>query len=310
MNLLPVIVSVIALMFSGYGLLHDTYGGSQLFGAISFPTSLDTFTNPNPTDSTATVSHSSQHSNANDAIEALEAKVGIDGSAVTSSHDYKLSGVTGSDLACSLTGTETLTNKTLTSPFMTNITSTSSYLYGTTTFVTNNLPWTLTGNDISIVLGSDATGDLFYRNSSGNLARLGIGTAGQFLIVDSGLPAWNTASPELDVDNYNVNASGDSSITFNIDANDEIVMWAEFDEVTSCISGSGQRVTGSLKYRQGTEAATTTLVTVNNANSSVGGGCNAVAIGYFTATTSTSINVAADLTAGDTSRLLVQHFIK
>ena len=49
-------------------------------------------------------------------INNLEAKLGIDGSAVTTSHDYKLGGVTGSDKAASIAGTETLTNKTLTSP--------------------------------------------------------------------------------------------------------------------------------------------------------------------------------------------------
>lgn len=47
------------------------------FGSTNFPTSLDSLTNPGATDSVATVSHSAQHSNANDAIEALEAKMGI-----------------------------------------------------------------------------------------------------------------------------------------------------------------------------------------------------------------------------------------
>lgn len=49
-------------------------------------------------------------------INNLEAKVGVDASAVTTSHDYKLSGVTGSDKAASKAGAETLTNKTLPSP--------------------------------------------------------------------------------------------------------------------------------------------------------------------------------------------------
>ena len=87
--------------------------------ATNFPTSLDALTNPTATDNTASVDHAAQHANANDAIEALEAKVGVDNSAVTTSHDYKLSGVTGSDKAASLTGAETLTNKTLTSPSLT-----------------------------------------------------------------------------------------------------------------------------------------------------------------------------------------------
>jgi len=82
--------------------------------ATNFPeTGLDSLTNPTSTDTMASFSHLAQHANANDAIEALQAKVGVDGSAVTTSHDYKLSNVTGSDKAASVTGTETLTNKTL-----------------------------------------------------------------------------------------------------------------------------------------------------------------------------------------------------
>lgn len=58
--------------------------------ATSFPTSLDSLTNPLATDSLNSPSHSGQHADANDAIEALEAKVGVNGSAVTTSHDYKI----------------------------------------------------------------------------------------------------------------------------------------------------------------------------------------------------------------------------
>jgi len=60
--------------------------------STSFPTSLDALTNPTPTDTldSVTVPHADQHANANDAIEALETKVGIDGSADTASLDYRL----------------------------------------------------------------------------------------------------------------------------------------------------------------------------------------------------------------------------
>ena len=51
--------------------------------AINYPTSLDTFTNPSASDSMLTVSHSSQHTDINDAVEALEAKVGITSSTAT-----------------------------------------------------------------------------------------------------------------------------------------------------------------------------------------------------------------------------------
>lgn len=63
--------------------------------ATDFPTGLDALTNPTATDYLNSPSHAGQHANANDAIEALEAKVGINSSAVTTSHDYKLSLVTG-----------------------------------------------------------------------------------------------------------------------------------------------------------------------------------------------------------------------
>ena len=55
--------------------------------------------------------------------------------------------------------TQTMTNKTLTSP--------------------------------KVNLGTDATGDIYYRDGTGNLARLPIGSAGQILDVSgSGLPEW------------------------------------------------------------------------------------------------------------------------
>jgi len=60
--------------------------------AINYPTSLDSFTNPETSDQmdSVTVPHATQHADANDAIEALEAKVGIDASAVATSHEYRI----------------------------------------------------------------------------------------------------------------------------------------------------------------------------------------------------------------------------
>lgn len=56
----------------------------------AFPTSLDSFTNPNASTplNSSTAPHAGQHANANDAIEAIEAKVGVNGSTVTNSLDY------------------------------------------------------------------------------------------------------------------------------------------------------------------------------------------------------------------------------
>ena len=59
--------------------------------ATGFPTSLDALTNPISTDVLTSPSHADQHANSNDAIEALQVKVGVDGSAVSTSLDYKVS---------------------------------------------------------------------------------------------------------------------------------------------------------------------------------------------------------------------------
>ena len=85
--------------------------------ATSFPTSLDTLTNPTSSDSLSSPSHSSQHANVNDAVEALQAKVGADSSAVTTSHDYLIT-----DHASRITTLEALGTPTTYSPTHTDIT--------------------------------------------------------------------------------------------------------------------------------------------------------------------------------------------
>ena len=68
-----------------------------------------------------------------------------------------------------LSGVETFTNKTLTSP-------------------TNVL------GGVTMTLGSDTTGDMYYRNSSGVLTRFGIGSNGYFLKIVGGVLAWDPSS--------------------------------------------------------------------------------------------------------------------
>ena len=56
----------------------------------NYPASLDNFVNPAGTATLASPDHAGQHSDINDAVEALQAKVGVDSSAVTTSLDYKV----------------------------------------------------------------------------------------------------------------------------------------------------------------------------------------------------------------------------
>ena len=118
--------------------------------AITYPTTLDTFSNPTGTDllenANANLDHDVQHSNANDAIEALQAKVGVNSSAVTTSHDYKLSEVVSTDKSVGKTATQTLTNKTLTSPTITGATVTTSSVNGVTLSTTDGTSKFLRGD--------------------------------------------------------------------------------------------------------------------------------------------------------------------
>ena len=70
--------------------------------ATNFPTSLDALTNPTATDSLTSPSHADQHANANDGIEALQAKVGVNGSSVATSLDYKVNKPLNSDVLAAI----------------------------------------------------------------------------------------------------------------------------------------------------------------------------------------------------------------
>lgn len=137
--------------------------------STSFPSSTDTFVNPVATDKTNSPSHSGQHANINDAVAALETKVGVDSSAVTSSLDYKLKSSSSVDPGHLHTGAGTsgatgtgaivrASTPTLTTPVLGAATATSiNGLIVTTTTGTFSLTngKTLTVTD-STTLGTNA----------------------------------------------------------------------------------------------------------------------------------------------------------
>ncbi len=154
---------------------------------INYPTSLDTLSNPIGTDkvnnANAALVHSTQHSNANDILEALEAKVGINGSAVTTSHDYKLSDVTSTAKAVStagdqsIAGTKTFTNDIRIIDSINDNNGNEVIKLGTTSSAVNEVSITnaITGNAPAIAPSGDDTNiDISLKGKGTGKTKLGL----------------------------------------------------------------------------------------------------------------------------------------
>ena len=91
----------------------------------------------------------------------------------------------------------------------------SSAEAGAMEFLTDQLFFTVTTGAVRKTFAmyddaSGASGDMYYRNSSGNLIRLPIGSNGNVMQVTSGLPAWGTLSlTKTDVGLANVDNTSD-----------------------------------------------------------------------------------------------------
>lgn len=111
---------------------------------ITFPTTLDALTNPISTDlmNSATVPHTTQHTDLNDAVEAIEAYVGVTGSAVATSLTYKINNPSSDATKANLlsptfTGTPTLPTGTIA---VTQALADNTTAVATTAFVIANAP--------------------------------------------------------------------------------------------------------------------------------------------------------------------------
>lgn len=85
---------------------------------------------------------------------------------------------------------------------------------GATEFNTDSLYFTITTGTVrkKVALYDDssgATGDLYYRDSSGNFVRLGIGATGKTLRVSGGIPAWSdvTLATSTKTTSYTISAT-------------------------------------------------------------------------------------------------------
>lgn len=251
--------------------------------AITFPTTLDTLTNPTGTDllenSNAALDHDVQHSNANDAIEALEAKVGVNSSAVTTSHDYKLGEVTGSDKAVGKTATQTLTNKTLTSPTITGATATSTSVNGVTLSTAEGTTKFLRGDG---TYTTPTAGDASYAAKGSVQGLTDAATSG--LVLSSGVISVNSGTSANNIVKLDASAklpAVDGSALTNIESYSPNTMGVTsyFTQILPMVTTSSTTISGWTLASTGTMS-----VTQNGAGAGVsmaGSGGS----GDFTATT-------------------------
>lgn len=107
---------------------------------------------------------------------------------------------------------------------------------------------------ISFVLGSDATGDIWYRNSGGAITRLPVGSSGQVLTVSGGLPSWQDNIPVIafsDLSSSIANVTFSQSTfntTFNYTTGLQAASWSGNTSTSNAfsLSHSNTSATGSL----------------------------------------------------------------
>lgn len=142
--------------------------------STSFPTSLDVFVDPTAIDSQKTVPHHTQHANINDAMAAVQTKLGINSSAVTGSVDYLIAAL-NTAVAIRLITTNNLSDLTNAATARTNLglgtLATQSGTFSGTSSGTNTGDQSLSG----LLVATNNLSDL----SSASTARtnLGLGTA-------------------------------------------------------------------------------------------------------------------------------------
>lgn len=170
-------------------------------GTITIPTGTDTLVGRATTDTLTNKTFRDNSFTITDQTDTSKAFV-FEASGITTATTRTLTIPNASTTLVGTDATQTLTNKTLTAPVISTIsntgtltlpTSTDTLVGRATTDTFTNKTMTASSNvlgGVTMTLGSDGTGDIYYRAAGGALTRLAAGTNGYVLTLSAGLPAW------------------------------------------------------------------------------------------------------------------------
>jgi hypothetical protein len=279
MNILAAfVIGIVAIVGSFFPRTSVWDKPSNNFGSTNFPASLDVLVNPGATDSVATVSHSSQHANANDAIEALEAKLGIGASTAVANTLFAGTGAGASLFTTHATATNLtlsgILNVTGLGTFGTLLSQGSTTIVGGLTITGNS---TTTNATTTIIAATTATTTNFYG-------------AGLTSCVGSNYITWSNGQfscTSLSASQRPLLGISSSTNSLYLASTTDLVAGQSINWRGICQRG-GSNSDLNMGYKLANQAGTTTIMNFGTIGDEI-----EVGEGVFMATTSVTITVEA-----------------
>lgn len=123
---------------------------------------------------------------------------------------------------------------------------------------------------------SGATGDVYYRDSSGNFVRLGIGSSNQVLSIVSGLPSWKQAIFAV---------STQTGTTYTITSTDTVVIADATSNNVTVTLPTASTVTGYRYYVKRKDGTANTVSVARSGSDTIDGATSQTLTAQYTSVT-------------------------
>ena len=124
---------------------------------------------------------------------------------------------------------------------------------------------------------SGATGDVYYRNSSGVITRLGIGSTGNVLKVSGGLPSWGTISPAF--------ATTTKTASYTVTTSDTVILADATSGAIVITLPTASTISGYRFFIKKIDSSANTVTLTRSGSDTIDGGTTAVISVRYTSIT-------------------------